>query len=120
MYNNNSFKKDYDTISNRIEKILCDFPKYDPIFRSLKAAADFIIEKRLDLEGQRVVFATILEPHLDDLNSFLDYYKETIDAINKFADDYDDYRDNEVNAWLGTIFTINDILVFCNNIISNL
>lgn len=94
------------------------FQQYNPILRSLKAAEDFTVEKNLDPEGQRVVFATILEPHLDKFNSFLDYYKETISAIIKFADDYGDYRNNEVDAWIGTIFTINDIIVLCGNIIS--
>lgn len=120
MYDNNSFKKDYNAISNRIEKILCDFPKYEPVFNKLKAASVFSEERKLDTVRKHVLFAYILEPHLDELNSFFDYYKKTINIINKFFDNYDDYRDKGVDGWIGTIVLLNDIIIFYNNIISNL
>ena len=119
MYNKNLFEKDYKNISSRIVKLLCDFPSIDPIFKQLEAAINFAKEKGIDHNQLGILLLNILEPNLDEINNFFDYYKESITLINKFFEDYNDYRDKEVDGWIGAIIIINDCLVFYNAIITN-
>lgn len=119
MYNKNSFEKDYKNICSRILKLLCDFPSIDPIFKKLESTIEFAKEKGVDHEQLGALLLSVLEPHLDEVNIFFDYYKESIAIINKFFEDYGDYRDKEVEGWIGAIIIINDCFEFYNAIITN-
>lgn len=120
MNNKKNFEQDYNNINARFVKILCEFPSIDPIFKKLQAAIAFSEEKNLKHDELVILIFTILEPNMEKMNNFFNYYNESILLLDKFFVAYDDYRDKNVDGWMATIVIINDCLSFYNSIIANL
>lgn len=119
MYNK-KFKKDYNNVKKHINKLMEEFPPIVPIIEKLELANLFAEKKNLDETERLGFFISVLEPHLDQLSNFLDYYRSCISLFDNFLKSYNNYSDEHVDGWMVVIVTIKYRLSVASDIIEEI